>query len=180
MKVGQIGLGVIGSRVAANLKQAGFLAAVYNRTNSKAEEFGARFNVTACRDLGELNRQCDVIITVLSDDTAVREVYERLLVDPISEKTFVDMSTIAPSTSVELGDRLSRRGASMLDVPVVGNAGMVEKKEATLLAGGREDDLRRVMPILQATAKEVIHVGASGAGLRLKLVHNLALGSYIV
>ncbi len=180
MKVGLIGLGVIGSRVAANLEKAGLLNTVYNRTHSKAEELEARSGVRASRDLGEVVRQCDVIVTVLSDDSAVGEVYEKLLADAGPGKTFLDLSTISPSVSVELAGRLSRKGASMLDVPVVGSAGMVERKEAVLLVGGRDDDLERVLPILQSTSKDVVHVGANGSGLRLKLVHNLALGSYIV
>lgn len=175
-----MGLGVIGSRVAANLKQADFLHAVYNRTSSKAEEFAARFNMSALGDLGEVVRQCDVIVTILSDDSAVRQVYERLLADAGPEKTFLDLSTISPSASIELAGRLSRKGASMLDAPVVGSAGMVERKEAVLLVGGKVEDFERILPMLQTTAKEVVHVGVNGSGLSLKLVHNLALGSYIV
>ena len=180
MKLGLIGLGVMGWRIAANLKEAGFIHAVYNRTRSKAEEFEARFGVKASSDLEDLVKQCDLIVTVLSDDSAAREVYDRLLAGAGPEKTFLDMSTISPTTSIEIANRLSQKGASMLDVPIIGSAGMLERREAVLLVGGRESDFKRVIPVLEAITKEVIHVGANGSGLNLKLVQNLALASYIV
>ncbi len=180
MKVGLIGLGVIGSRVGAKLADAGSLDIVYNRTHAKGEAFSNSHGVRQSGDIEELVRECDVIVTVLSDDVAVLAVYGGLSAVPVDGKTFVDMSTIAPSTSVGIAAELRRRGASMLDVPVVGSANMLEKKEAVLMVGGEAGDFEKVGPLLHNIAKEVLHIGPNGAGLRLKLVHNLALGSYIV
>ena len=180
MKVGLIGLGIIGSRVAANLSEAGSLHTVYNRTPAKAEAFRAGRIVRRSENIQELVRECEVIVTVLSDDAAVQAVYGGLSAVAVEGKTFLEMSTIAPSTSAAIAAEFRRRGASMLDVPVVGSANMVEKKEAVLLVGGETRDFERMSPLLHYISREVLHVGPNGAGLSLKLVHNLTLGSYVV
>ena len=180
MKVGLIGLGIIGSRVAANLSEAGSLHTVYNRTPAKAEAFRAGRIVRRSENIQELVRECEVIVTVLSDDAAVQAVYGGLSAVAVEGKTFLEMSTIAPSTSAAIAAEFRRRGASMLDVPVVGSAKMVEKKEAVLLVGGETRDFERMSPLLHYISREVLHVGPNGAGLSLKLVHNLTLGSYVV
>ena len=180
MKVGLIGLGIIGSRVAANLSEAGSLHTVYNRTPAKAEAFRAGRIVRWSENIQELVRECEVIVTVLSDDAAVQAVYGGLSAVAVEGKTFLEMSTIAPSTSAAIAAEFRRRGASMLDVPVVGSANMVEKKEAVLLVGGETRDFERMSPLLHYISREVLHVGPNGAGLSLKLVHNLTLGSYVV
>jgi 3-hydroxyisobutyrate dehydrogenase len=180
MKVGLIGLGIIGSRVAAKLAEAGSLHTVYDRTFTKAEAFRAGRSVRRSETIQELVRECEVIVTVLSDDDAVQAVYGGLSAVGVEGKTFLEMSTIAPSTSAGIAAQFRRRGASMLDVPVVGSANMVEKKEAVLLVGGEAGDFERVSPLLRYISREVLHVGPNGAGLSLKLVHNLTLGSYVV
>ncbi len=180
MKVGLIGLGVIGTRVGAKLADAGSLDVVYNRTQAKAESFSKERGIRHSGSFQDLASECDVIVTVLSDDEAVLGVYGGLSEASVKGKTFLDMSTIAPSTSVGVAEQLKRRGASMLDVPVVGSANMLEKKEAVLMVGGEKGDFERVSPLLHSVSNQVLHVGPNGAGLRLKLVHNLALGSYIV
>ncbi len=180
MKVGLIGLGVIGSRVGAKLAEADSLHAVYNRTRSKSEAFSKGRIVRQSDSIEELVRDCDIIVTVLSDDEAVLAVYEGLSAVAIDRKTFLDMSTIGPSTSAGIAAQLKRSGASMLDVPVVGSANMLEKREAVLMVGGERGDFERVSPLLHIIAREVLHIGPNGAALSLKLVHNLALGSYIV
>ena len=180
MKVGLIGLGIIGSRVAAKLAEAGSLHTVYNRTLAKAEAFRAGRSVRRSETIQGLVRECEVIVRVLSDDDAVQAVYGGLSSVAVEGKTFLEMSTIAPSTSAGIAAQFRRRGASMLDVPVVGSANMVEKKEAVLLVGGETRDFERVSSLLHYTSGEVLHVGPNGAGLSLKLVHNLTLGSYVV
>ncbi len=180
MKVGLIGLGVIGSRVGARLAGAGILDGVYNRTQSRAEDFARAHEVEVFVDERGLVSACDTVLTVLSDDEAVLSVFNDLSGMEVHKKTFLDISTIAPSTSVKVADHIAKRGGSFLDCPIVGTAPMVEKGEATVLVGGRKEDFEMASPLLQKFAKEIVHVGPNGAGLRLKLVHNLVLASYIV
>ena len=180
MKVGLIGLGVIGTRIGARLADAGSLDFVFNRTRSKAEAFTAAHSAIASETIQGLVSSCDIVVTVLSDDDAVLSVYTGLSEVEVRGKTFLDISTITPSTSIAISSQLGQRGASMLDCPLVGSASMLEKGEATILVGGEKAEFDKASPLLQKVAKEVLYVGPNGAGLRLKLVHNLALGSYIV
>ncbi len=180
MKVGLVGLGIIGSRVGEKLADSGSLHLVYNRTQARAAAFGKARGVGVSGSAQELVRESDVVLTVLSDDEAVSSFFGGISGVPVQAKTFIDMSTIGPSISVAIASDIARRGASMLDVPVVGSANMVEKKEAVLLVGGEDVDFERVKPLLGQIAKVVLHIGPNGAGLRLKLVHNLVLASYVV
>jgi 3-hydroxyisobutyrate dehydrogenase len=180
LKVGLAGLGVIGSRVAEKLVESGSLNLVYNRTQTKAAVFAKAHGVSVSQSTQDLVRECDVVFTVLSDDEAVSSFFGGTSSVPIQGKTFLDMSTIGPSTSVAMASDIKRRGASMLDVPVVGSASMVEKKEAVLMVGGEAADFERVSPLLHQIANVVLHVGPNGTGLKLKLVHNLVLASYVV
>jgi 3-hydroxyisobutyrate dehydrogenase len=180
VKVGLIGLGVIGSRVGTRLASSDSLDFVYNRTRSKAETFGNAHEVKVAEDTHELVSSCDVVFTVLSDDDAVVSLFEGLSKDQISGKTFLDISTIAPSTSISVSTQLRERGASMMDCPLVGSGSMLDKGEATLLVGGKKSDFDAFSPLLHNITNEVLYVGQNGSGLRLKLVHNLVLGSYVV
>ncbi|MDA4121491.1 MAG: NAD(P)-dependent oxidoreductase [Thaumarchaeota archaeon] len=180
MKVGLVGLGVIGSRVGARLASSNSLDSVYNRTRSKAETFGRAHGVKVAEDLHELVSSCDVVFTVLSNDDAILSLFEELSKNQMNGKTFLDISTIAPSTSILVSTQLGEYGASMMDCPLVGSANMLEKGEATLLVGGKKRDFDAFSPLLRRITDEVLYVGQNGAGLRLKLVHNLVLGSYVV
>lgn len=180
MKVGLVGLGVIGSRVGEKLADSGSLHLVYNRTQAKAIAFGKARGVGVSQSAQELVRESDVVFTVLSDDEAVSSFFGGISGVQVQGKTFLDMSTIGPSTSVAIASDIKRRAASMLDVPVVGSANMVERKEAVLMVGGEDADFERMKPLLSQIANVVLHIGPNGAGLSLKLVHNLVLASYVV
>ncbi len=180
MKVGLVGLGVIGSRVGEKLADAGSLHLVYNRTQARATAFAKAHGIGMSQSPHDLVRECDVVFTVLSDDEAVVTFFGGISSVPVQGKTFLDMSTIGPSTSVAVASGIRRSGGSMLDVPVVGSANLVEKKEAVLMVGGEPADFERVAPLLHQIANVVLHIGPNGAGLRLKLVHNLVLASYVV
>lgn len=119
MRVGLIGLGVMGWRIGVNLARAGKLHAVYNRTLSKAQQFSMEYGVTYAKSPRELAEGSDVILTVLSDDAAVKGIVEEIL-PTMKGRTLLEMSTISPSLSVELAERVSRTGGRMYDAPLVG------------------------------------------------------------
>ncbi|MFB6491381.1 MAG: NAD(P)-dependent oxidoreductase [Thermoproteus sp. AZ2] len=178
MRVGLIGLGVMGWRIAANLAQDGLLSAVFNRTRQKAEEFSKRYGVQAARDYGELAKSADLIITMLSDDEAVKEVVSALL-PYVASKIVVDMSTISPETSTSLAEEVRRRGGVMFDAPVIGTSVAVERRAIVVLVGGPKESYPPVEEVLRHTASAVVYVGPNGYGLYAKLVNNLFLGAYL-
>ncbi|MEL9991419.1 MAG: NAD(P)-dependent oxidoreductase [Thermoproteus sp.] len=178
MRVGLIGLGVMGWRIAANLKADGLLSAVYNRTREKALEFSRKYGVEVASTPAELARKVDMIITVLSDDDAVAQTVSSLLPD-ISGRMLVDMSTISPTTSQELAARVAQHGGVMFDAPIIGTSVAVERRQIVVLVGGPKEKYGAVEEVLRHTASAVVYVGPNGYGLYAKLVNNLLIGAYV-
>jgi 3-hydroxyisobutyrate dehydrogenase-like beta-hydroxyacid dehydrogenase len=175
MRVGFIGLGIMGSRMAANLRRAGHDLTVYNRTRATAEAWAAEHGATVAATPAEAGAAADVVITMVVDGDQVREV----LLGPggVAEGAApgtlcVDMSTIAPSQTRAIGAALAERGLSLLDAPVTGSAPRAEDGTLTIMAGGEPDDFERAQPLLEAMGELVLHVGPLGQGEMLKLVNN--------
>ncbi|MGC9210143.1 MAG: NAD(P)-dependent oxidoreductase [Acidilobus sp.] len=177
-KVGLIGLGVMGSRIAANLAGAGLLVGVYDRTASKAKGFARERGVQAFDTPEDLAKEVEVVISVLSDDAAVSEVYSRLI--PVSSgKVFIEMSTISPQVSVDIASRVRERGGVMFDAPIMGTSVDVENKRITVLVGGPKEQFPRVEAILRNTASRVVYVGPNGTGLYMKLAGNMIFAIFM-
>ncbi|MGC9152103.1 MAG: NAD(P)-dependent oxidoreductase [Vulcanisaeta sp.] len=183
VRVGVIGLGVMGWRIARNLRDDGLLVGVYNRTVDKAVRFGREFGVEVFQSPAKLAGAVDVVVTMLSDDDAVRSVIagnDGVLSGLRSGSLVIDMSTISPTVSVELANMVKSRGGDMVDAPVIGTSVAVERRELVVLVGGSEEAFNRAREVLRHTARTIVHVGPNGYGLYAKLINNALLGSYVV
>ena len=178
MRIGLAGLGVMGYRIGANLAKAGKLDLVYNRTTSKAEQFSKEYGVKYTTDPKELINSVDLLITMLSDDSAVLS-FLMPLAQYSKGKIIVDMSTISPSTSISIANEVMKNGGIMYDAPVIGTSVFVEQKKITVLLGGPESHVNVVTDVLKETASTILYVGPNGMGLYAKLVNNLLLGVYM-
>lgn len=172
------GLGVMGWWIAVNMKKAGHLKAVYNRTVAKAEEFSRQYGVKYVTDPKALFDEADIVITMLSDSEAVSG-FIRSVLDRVKGKVIVDMSTIHPSVSVSLAKEVEKNGGMMYDAPVIGTSVFAQQGRLTVLLGGPEAKRREVEEVLKATAQNVIYIGPNGSGLYAKLVNNLMVGVYV-
>jgi 3-hydroxyisobutyrate dehydrogenase-like beta-hydroxyacid dehydrogenase len=175
MRVGFIGLGIMGSRMAASLRRAGHELTVYNRTRATADAWAAEHGASVAATPAEAGAAADVVITMVVDGDQVREV----LLGPggVAEGAApgtlcVDMSTIAPSQTRAIGSALAARGLSLLDAPVTGSAPRAEDGTLTIMVGGEQADFERAQPLLEAMGRLVLHVGPLGQGEMLKLVNN--------
>jgi 3-hydroxyisobutyrate dehydrogenase-like beta-hydroxyacid dehydrogenase len=175
MRVGFIGLGIMGSRMAASLRRAGHELTVYNRTRATAEAWAAEHGAGVAATPAEAGAAAEVVITMVVDGDQVREV----LLGPggVAEGAApgtlcVDMSTIAPSETRAIGSALAQRGLSLLDAPVTGSAPRAEDGTLTIMVGGEQSDFERAQPLLEAMGALVLHVGPLGQGEMLKLVNN--------
>jgi 3-hydroxyisobutyrate dehydrogenase len=178
VKVGFIGLGNMGSRIARRLLDHGYQLFVYDRDPGKAEAIAAHGAVVA-KNMLELARKTDVLLSCLTNDEAVRSVYtgpEGLLAGARPGTVVLEMSTISPESSREL-HRLAARGAvEVLDVAISGSTPAAEEGMLTLLVGGNREVFRAAKPIFQAVAKRYFLLGGSGSGTAMKLVVNTLLG----
>ncbi|EZQ06775.1 3-hydroxyisobutyrate dehydrogenase [Candidatus Acidianus copahuensis] len=173
---GLIGLGVMGWRIGANLAKDGVLGLVWDRTEDKAKEFSRQYKVKF-GGLQEIANECEIVLTMLSDDDAVTTVVENLI-PHLKGKILVDMSTISPSVSLALAKKVKEVGGVMYDAPVIGTSVFVEQKKLVVMVGGPEDQFSKVKDLLSHTSSSVIYMGDNGMGLYAKLVNNLLLGVY--
>ena len=180
--VGVIGLGTMGWRIAKVLREDGLLRGVYNRTPSKARAFAEEFKVKVYGNPAELARDVDVILSIVSDDDAVRAVMlgdGGVLNGVKGGSLVIEMSTISPSTSIELAKLVKGRGGLMVDAPVIGTSVLVERRQAVVLVGGEDEAFEKAREVVSHFASSVVHVGPNGYGLYAKLVNNALLGSYV-
>ena len=176
MDIGFIGLGIMGSRQAANLRRAGHDLTVFNRTRATAEAWAAEHGAHVAGSPREVAERCEIVISMVVDSDQVEQV---LLAEPEGAMhgaregaLFVDMSTIAPTRTREIGARLAERGVAFLDAPVTGSAPKAADATLTIMAGGEAADFERARPLLEAMGRLVLHVGALGQGEMIKLINN--------
>ncbi|MBA3407260.1 MAG: NAD(P)-dependent oxidoreductase [Solirubrobacterales bacterium] len=173
--VGFVGLGIMGSRMAANLARAGYEVAVYNRTAEKAEawvdEHGGRLAATP-RDAAE---GAAAVITMVVDGPQV----ERLLLGADGAAhgaapgtLMIDMSTIAPADARRIGAALAERGLPFVDAPVSGSSPKADDGTLTIMCGGSEADVARARPYFDAMGEVIVEVGELGQGQTVKVIAN--------
>jgi 3-hydroxyisobutyrate dehydrogenase len=178
-RVGFLGLGIMGSRMAANLARASFPLTVWTHTPGKAERWAAEHRATAAATPAEVARASDIVVSMVVDGAQVSTLL--LGEDGVVQAArpgllCVDMSTIAPSDTRRIGAALGERGMLMLDAPVSGSSPRAEEGSLTIMVGGRQDHLTRARPVLEAMGRLIVHVGELGQGEMLKLINN-ALGA---
>jgi glyoxylate/succinic semialdehyde reductase len=178
MAVGLIGLGIMGSGMAANLLRAGHPLVVYNRTRSKADVLVANGAVWA-ETPAEVGRQSSVLFTMLARPEAVFETAlgpDGFLDQLPAGALWVDCSTVDPSFSRRMADEAKERGVRLVDAPVTGSKAAARAGELVFMAGGDPADVEECRPYLDVMGKRVVHVGAQGMGASLKIVFNLLVG----
>jgi len=178
VKVGFIGLGNMGSRIATRLLDRGYQLSVYDMDPAKAEAIAAHGG-EATKNILELARTADVLLSCLTNDEAVRSVYTRpegVFAGARPGTVVLEMSTISPESSRELQRIGARGGIDVLDVAISGSTTSAEEGNLTLLVGGNAELFRTAEPIFQAVAKQYFLLGGPGAGTAMKLVVNTMLG----
>lgn len=178
MKISFYGLGIMGSRMAANLLSTDADLMVYNRTLSKAEPLAEK-GASVAESPKELAEHAEIMFTMLATPEAVRETAtsQSGFLEHMNPKSlWVDCSTVNPSFSREMGQLASERNIGFMDAPVAGSKEPAETGDLLFLAGGDEEDLNTCDPYLKAMGKNVIHAGEVGKGTSLKMVFNLLLG----
>jgi 3-hydroxyisobutyrate dehydrogenase len=175
-KIGWIGLGNMGIPMAMNLVKAGYETVVFNRTTQK-EKVLIDAGATSAPTLPQLIANCDVVVTMLSDDEAVKQVIEEgLLTKDHPGKLIINMSTIAPETNKYLEKRCNQRKVNFMEAPVSGSVKPAEDGTLIILAGGKEDDYKIAKPLFEVLGKISLLLGPIGVGSSAKLAINYLLG----
>jgi 3-hydroxyisobutyrate dehydrogenase-like beta-hydroxyacid dehydrogenase len=181
MKLGYIGLGVMGSRMAMRLVEAGHELTVWNRDRDKARSLvakGARLADTPAA----LARAAEIVMLCVTDDRAEQEVLlgKDGVVHGIARGALlVDFSSIPPESARSFSRRFLGEGVGYLDAPVSGGTRGAENGTLVIMAGGRPEDVERARPVLAPLAARVTRMGDSGAGQATKLCNQIIVGSLI-
>jgi 3-hydroxyisobutyrate dehydrogenase-like beta-hydroxyacid dehydrogenase len=177
VKLGFIGLGIMGSRLTQRLHAAGWNVQAWNRSAGPAEEL-RQAGIPIAASMVELVRDSDVVLSSLSDDGAVHSVYSDsggVFASAKPGKVLLEMSTISPQLSRLLHHEASSLGLRLLDLAVSGSAPAVEAGTVTLLAGGEQSTFEQCAPLYASFAKQWFLMGSGSSGVQMKLVVNLLL-----
>ncbi len=182
LKIGYIGLGIMGKPMARNIKKAGFPLVVHNRSRESVRELAAEGTVAAFSP-AEVARQVDVVFTNLPDSPDVKLVAlgEEGIIEGAHEGLiFVDNSTIKPATARDIAQRLAEAGVASLDAPVSGGDVGAINGTLTIMVGGAAETLEKVMPVLQAIGTTITHVGGNGDGQIAKAANQIMVAAQMV
>jgi 3-hydroxyisobutyrate dehydrogenase len=174
-RIGFLGLGIMGSRMAARVAQAGFQLTVWTHTPGKAERWAAEHDAIALATPAEVAQASDIVVSMVVDGDQVASVllgHGGVVEAARAELLCVDMSTISPLDSRRIAAGLAERGVHMLDAPVTGSSPRAEAGTLTIMAGGDQPDFARAQPLLEAMGELIVHVGELGQGEMLKLINN--------
>jgi 3-hydroxyisobutyrate dehydrogenase len=174
-RIGFLGLGIMGSRMAANVARAGFPLAVWTHTSGKAATWASEHGATAFSTPAEVAAHSDLVVSMVVDGGQVSSVL--LGSDGVIQAArpgllCMDMSTIGPADTRVVGAALSERGVGMLDAPVTGSSPRAEDGSLTIMVGGERESFDRVGVLLESMGKLIAYVGELGQGQMLKLINN--------
>ena len=183
MKIGFIGLGIMGGRMAANLQKKGHELVVYNRTRQKADPLVTNGAIWASTP-ADVAKQVTIIFTMLAKPDAVAETAllgkNGFLNHLAGNSLWIDCSTVSPSFSRLMADEAKQRRIRFIDAPVGGSKEPAEQGQLLFFVGGEKTDVEEAKPLLEAMGKTVYHVGGHGMGTSLKMVNNLILAQAMV
>src|SRR5436190_13468525 len=175
MRVGFIGLGIMGSRQAANLVRAGHELSVFNRTRETAERWASEHAAEVADSPRAAAEGADAVITMVVDGPQVEAMLlgeDGAVAGAPAGILFIDCSTIAPEHARRLGATLRERGHGFVDAPVTGSAPKAQDGTLTIMCGGETADMERARPLLEAMGKLIVHAGEVGQGQAVKVISN--------
>ena len=178
-KIGFLGLGAMGSRMAANLIAKGHEVTVYNRTGSACAPLKEK-GATVVTNSRKAAQNAEFIISMVTDDNAARSIWldekNGALAEVQKGAVIIESSTVTPDWVKTLSEHAAKKGAHFIDAPVVGSRPQAEVGQLIYLVGGEKSVLDKAQPVLLAMGAAVLHVGGIGSGATMKLAVNTLFG----
>lgn len=182
MKLGFIGLGIMGVPMAMNLRKAGFEVIVYNRTPAKTETLRS-LGASVADSPKQVAAEAEIIITIVSDTPDVQDVLfgeSGVAAGLTPGKIVVDMSTISPEATKAFATKISAHGCELLDAPVSGGEPGAIAGTLTIMVGGSQAAFEKCRAVFSAMGKNIVHTGPSGSGQCTKMVNQVICSLNIV
>ena len=181
LRIGFIGLGIMGSSMAGHLLAAGHPLNVFNRSKAKTDELVAK-GAQWFDSIGDLAAQSDVIITMVGYPSDVEEVYFGAgnILDRAQNAYLIDMTTSSPSLAKKIADEAEKRGCHALDAPVSGGDIGARNAKLAIMVGGKQADFDAMLPIFQLMGSNVVLQGGPGAGQHAKMCNQIVIAGTIM
>lgn len=178
-KIGVVGVGRMGSNMARRLQEQGFeIVALLDTEPQRAQSLAEELNARACESLAEVTRLSDVIITVVTDDQAMRTLYgntEDNLFMGAEGKLFLNCATISPQVHVELDEQARKIGAKTLECPMASSITQARTGTLYLMCAGDEAVYQEALPLLEALSASRIYTGKPGSAAQIKALVNMVM-----
>jgi 3-hydroxyisobutyrate dehydrogenase len=178
-KIGFVGLGRMGANMARRLKECGFaVSALFDARAEVAEGLASELGSTACKTLAEVIRLSEVIVTVVTDDAAMRSIFASTgdtLLQGASGRTFINCATVSPAVHLEVEAAAERVGAHALEGCMASSITQAREGSLYLMVGGRSEVFEAVRPILEKLSTNMRYVGGAGEAAKVKALVNMVM-----
>ena len=177
--IGAVGVGRMGANIARHLKDQGYsISAIYDTRAPVARKLARELGAPALPTLAGVTAAADCIITVVTDDSAMRQIFAARgdsLLKGAAGKTFINCATISPSIHAEIEERAARVGASTLEACMASSITQAREGTLYLMCGGKKSVFNKVRPILDAMSAELLYVGKTGRAAQVKALVNMVM-----
>ena len=179
-KIGVVGVGRMGANIARHLNDEGFdVVAVYDVANERAQELASEIGATAATELAKVTALADYIITVVTDDAAMREIFSEeaddSLIQGASGKVFINCATISPQVHVEIEALASKHGAESLEGCMASSITQAREGTLYLMCGGKKATFDKTLPILESMSISLRYIGEAGQAAQVKALVNMVM-----
>jgi 3-hydroxyisobutyrate dehydrogenase len=175
-KIGFVGVGRMGANMARRLKESGFeVAAVYDVNTAGAQALAQELGCQATATLAEVTKASDVIITVVTDDKAMKAIYQGGLLNRSRGKLFINCATITPDVHVWVEQKAEKTGAQSLEACMASSITQAREGTLYLMLGGRQEAFERAKPVLEKLAGSMRYVGPAGTAAQVKALVNMVM-----
>ncbi|HZM02687.1 MAG TPA: NAD(P)-dependent oxidoreductase [Candidatus Saccharimonadales bacterium] len=173
-KIGFVGVGRMGANMARRLKEQGFpVTAVYDADAARAQSLAQELGAEACTDLRAVTKVADVIITVVTDDKAMKDIYNGGLLARSRGKLFINCATLSPAIQVWVEQKVVKAGAQSLEACMASSITQAREGTLYLMCAGAEETFNRARPVLEKLAASMRFVGAAGQAAQVKALVNM-------
>ena len=175
-KIGFVGVGRMGSNMARRLKECDYpIAAVYDVNTATVQALAQELGAEACADLRQVTKLSDVIVTVVTDDKAMKKIYTGGLLSRSKDKLFINCATITPSVHVWAEGKAEKAGAQSLEACMASSITQAREGTLYLMLGGKPEVFERAKPILEKLSASMRYVGPAGKAAEVKALVNMVM-----
>ena len=176
--IGFVGVGRMGANMARRLKETGFvISGVYDVNREAAEALAKELNCVAATDLKAVTALSEIVITVVSDDKAMKKIFTGGLLARAKGKLFINCATVTPSIHVWVEQKCEAKGASSLEACMASSITQAREGSLYLMCGGKPDVFERAKPILEKLSTALRYIGATGQAAQVKALVNMVMNA---